>query len=55
MCRLAFVKLVVAVVVARLGIVMSTSHSDLDDANDDSRKRQDRTDHAKDDGYRESV
>jgi hypothetical protein len=48
-----FLQLVVTL--THLGIVMSASHSDLDDTNDDSRKRQDRTDRAEDDGNRERV
>jgi hypothetical protein len=44
------------VTLARFGVAMSTSRgSDLDDADDNSRKCQDRTDRAEDDGYRERV
>ena len=49
--RLLFYQLVVTL--TRFGIAMSTSsRSDLDDANDNGRKRQDRTDCPEHDGYR---
>jgi hypothetical protein len=51
---LLFFQLVVTL--TRLGVVMSTSRrSDLDDANDDGRKCQNRTDRPKDDGYCERL
>jgi hypothetical protein len=44
------------VTLTRLGVAMSTSRSsNLDDANDNGRKCQDRSDRAEDDGYRERV
>ena len=51
---LLFFKLMVTL--TRFGIAMSTSRrSNLDDANGNGRKCQDRTDYPKDDGYGERV
>jgi hypothetical protein len=52
--RLLFYQLMVTL--TRFGIAMSTSsRSNLNDANDNGRKRQDNSDSTKDDGYRERV
>jgi len=51
---MSFVKLVFDL--TRLGVAMPTSRgSDLDDANNNGRKRQDRSNGTEDNGYRERV